>query len=415
MTARLRHEILAGISTFLTILYLFVVYPQLFASSGIEIGSAFTATVLMTAIGTLFVGVYAKSPLALGPGLGAGAFLIYSLGAGEKIPWPTVLGVVFCSAFLLFLFSLFKLRQKLIYHLPPALKIGTMAGIGLFLICIGLRELNIIARDPDTFWRFLGVGGSAHMVALFSLVLLLILYQQRVAGCYIIAILFGWAVGYYLDLFPLDRIVSWSPPSIFPIAMKVDLAAALSPGMLSSLLALFLIQIFDTSASITTLTKMSDGTEVSHLNRLVMTDGPSSMVSSLLGIGPLSFLIESSAGIKAGGRSGTTAITVAILSLATLFFFPFVSSIPLFATAPVLLVLGGTLAAEIRGLPWKNFADFAPALLTFVTIPLTFSLYAGFAFGFVSYTILKALRGQASQVHPICWILTVFFIYHFFS
>ena len=416
---KIYREVLAGISTFLTILYLFILYPQLMNAGGIDLGAAFTATVLITTLATLFMGVYGKSPIALAPGLGAGAFMVYSLAIGQQVPWPTILGFVFWSGFVIFLISVFKLRQSLINNLPPALRIGTIAGIGLFLICVGLKELEIIAPDPDIFWRFIGIGGPSHIVALLSLVLLIILYQRGIAGCYILSILFGWFIGLSWGLFPFGDIVSITPPSLFPISMNVDLSGALQWSMFGNLLALFLINIFDTSATLPMLTHeaqlMDEKGHIRYLNRQVMTDGPGSMLASLFGVGILSFLVESLAGIKAGGRTGFTAIIVSILSLGALFFFPFISSIPMFVTAPVLLMLGFLMATEIRFLKWRDFTDLVPALLSFIVIPLTFSIYIGFALAFISFTILKALRGQSSQVHPICWIITLFFIYYFFA
>ena len=415
---KLRREIVAGITTFLTILYLFILYPKMLNSGGVDLGAAFTSTVSVTILASLFVGFYSKSPIALGPGLGAGAFLVYSLHTNQNVPWPTVLALVFWVALAMFLISLFKLRQKLIYNLPHALKLGTMGGIGLFLICVGLKELGILVPDPDTFWRVQDIGTSAHAVALITLILLMILYKRQISACYILAILFASAVGYGWGLFHVDEIMAIIPPSIKPIAMDVNIADALQLPMLSSLIALFLVNIFDTSASITTLTQLSDQMDekghIRNLNKLVLTDGPGGMVAALFGVGTLSFLVESSAGIKAGGRTGLTAIIVAVCSIAALFFFPVISAIPMFAIAPVLLVVGYSMAAEIKHLNWKSFTDSVPALLTFITIPLTFSIYAGFALGFISFTILKALRGQASQVHPICWVITAFFLYNYF-
>lgn len=411
-------EILAGFSTFLTILYLFILYPQLLCAGGIDLGAAFSATVLITAISTLFMGVYGKSPIALGPGLGAGAFLVYSLAIGQHLPWSTILGFVFWSGLAIFLISIFKQRQRLINNLPQALRIGTIAGIGLFLVCIGLKELHIISQDPQTFWRFEGMGGPAHIISIMSLVLLIVLYHRGIAGCYILSILFGWFVGFGWGLFPLQGFFSSTPPSIFPISMNVDLGGALQWSMLGNLLALFLINIFDTSATLPMLSfeaeMVDEKGHFRHLDKQVLTDGPGSMVGSLFGVGIVSFLIESLAGIKAGGRTGLTSIIVAVCSLAALFFFPFISSIPMFATAPVLIMLGFIMASEIRRLKWNDFTDLVPALLAFVAIPLTFSIYVGFALGFISFTILKALRGQSKQVHPICWVITLFFLYHYF-
>jgi AGZA family xanthine/uracil permease-like MFS transporter len=403
-------EILAGISTFLTIAYLFVLYPQLLAIGGIDLGAAFTATILITAIATFCLGHFANFPLAIGPGLMGAIGLVYFVILRENLNWQTALGVVFWSGLVMCLLGLFKTRHNLATHLPEPLKIGTIGGMGLLLIAIGLKELNILSFDPNHFWKFEGIGSDSHIIAFLSLVLLLLI-RRRVIGSYIITIGFGWVMAYMWNLLPVQEEITALPPSIFPTLFELDLVSSLKSTAWPSIAALFLLNLFESSVSLRTLTKKAHLPEgkgkMLPIDPAATTDGAGTVVGAFLGTGTLSFLTESAVGIRMGGRLGWTAMTTAICSLIALAFFPFISSIPLFVTMPVLMVVGYDFLAGVMHLRWGNFTETLPALLMLLAFPLTLDLFFSFMVGFVSYVLLKILAGQARQLHPFCWLCAI--------
>jgi len=402
----MRREILAGLSTFFTMAYLLLLYPKILSEGGLDFGSALTATIATIVLSTLFLAFYAHFPVVLAPGLSIGPFLIYSVILKQHATWQTALGIVFWAGLVIFLLSLFKVRQKILLYLPPSIKSAAIGGIGLFLICVGLKDLGIFSGHLATI---------PNGIALFGLLLFFTLYYFRIDGSFLIAILACW-----LGAIPFG-LVSWNgfaalPPSIAPTLFQLDLFTPLQPQWLGIILSIILICLFDTSASLTVLAKlagkMDERGRIKNIDRIVIPDGIGSMAAALLGTGTLAFTLESSSGIKAGGRTKTTAIVAALCCLAGLFLYPLISSIPLFATVPILIAIGIFMAQEVKGIRWLEWTESIPALITLITIPITFSIYQGFAYGFVSFTLLKALKGQWKEVHPVCWALALIFAAH---
>jgi AGZA family xanthine/uracil permease-like MFS transporter len=402
----MRKEIVAGLSTFFTAAYLLLLYPQILSEGGIDFGAALTATILAIFASTLFLALYARFPALLAPGLSVGPFLVYSVIQKQHATWQIALGIVFWAGVVIFLLSLFKVRQKILLNLPPSIKSAAIAGIGLFLICIGLKDLGI----------FKGVFAIIpNAIAAFGLILFYFLHRANISSAFLITILTCWIIAIPFHLVPWNGFVSL-PSSLAPTFLQLDFRSALEFKWLGTLLSVVLICLFDTSASLTALAKLAHQVDergrIKHIDRIVIPDGLGSMLASLLGTGTLAFTLESSSGIKAGGRTAITAITAALCCLIGLFFYPLISSIPLAATAPVIIAIGIFMAQEIKAIQWKDVSEAIPAILTLITIPLTFSIYRGFAFGFVSYVLLKALKGQWKAVHPVCWILAIIFAAH---
>ncbi len=414
MSESTRKEVLAGLSTFFTLSYLFLLYPQILSEGGVDFGSALSATALISIAATLLLALIGKFPAVLAPGLSVGPYLVYSIILKQGASWQTALGIVFWAGAAIFLLTVFRIRQQILLHLPAAIKTSATCGIGLFLICVGLKNLGILIPKPFLF----SIGPlftPENGIALFGLLLLFFLYRINVSGCFLLAILVCWIAGL------LTGLASWKgfaalPPSLSPTLFKLDLLSPLSTDWLGAILTILLICLFDTTAALTVLARLSRKTNeqgrIEHLNRILLSDSLGNMAASLLGTGTLTFTLESSSGIKAGGRSGLTAATAAFCILICLFLFPLISSIPLFATAPALIAIGVFMALEAKGIAWKDPTEALPALLTLLAIPLTFNIYLGFVLGFISYPILKALFGKAKEVHPICWALALIFALH---
>jgi AGZA family xanthine/uracil permease-like MFS transporter len=402
----MRKEFLAGLSTFFTVAYLILLYPKILSEGGINFGSALTATILTITASTLFLALYADFPTLLAPGLSVGPFLVYSVIQKQHATWQIALGIVFWAGLVIFLLSLFKVRQKILLHFPSAMKSAAIGGIGLFLICVGLKNLRILDQTLLTI---------PNGIALFGLILFFTLHHFKIGAAFLVSILACWILAIPFDLASWHGLAAL-PSSLSPTLLHLNLLSSLEFEWLGTILSVILISLFDTSASLTVLSKLAHKIDqkghIKKINRIVIPDGPGSMLGALLGTGTLSFTLESSAGIKAGGRTKITAITAAVCCLIGLFFYPLISSIPLFAITPAIIAIGIFMTLEIKTIKWGKFTESVPAIITLFTIPITFSIYLGFAFGFVSYAMLKALEGEWKEVHPVCWTLAIIFAAH---
>lgn len=405
-------EILAGLSTFFTAAYLILLYPQIFSEGGIPFGAALTATILIIVIATLFLAFYANFPALLAPGLSVGPYLVYSVILKQGASWQTALGIVFWVGLFLFLLTLFKVRQKILLNLPATIKSSSIAGIGLFLILVGLKNLNVLTPAPFLF--HLGpLFTLPNLIALFGLLLFFILYRYRITSAFLISIVACWLIGLALGLSQWQGFFDF-PATLSPTFLKLDFWTPLHPHWMGTLLAVLLITLFDSTASLTVLSKLAavldEKGEIHNIDRILVPDGTGSMLAAILGTGTLTYTLESSSGIKAGGRTGITAVVAALCSLSCLFLYPMISSIPLFATAPALIAIGIFMAREIMSVKWSDWTEAIPALSTLVAIPLTFSIYNGFVSGFISFVVLKAVTNRWKEIHPICWLLSFIFI-----
>ncbi len=401
-------EIIAGLSTFFTVSYLLILYPKILAEGGIDPNAALTATILALVFGTTFLALYADFPAILAPGLSVGPFLVYSVIQKQHASWQLALGIVFWAGLIIFLLSIFKVRQKILTHLPSSIKAAASAGIGLFLICIGFKNLSDFQG---------GIFNIPNAIVLFGLALFFTLHYFRITSAFLITILACTLLAIPFGFVSYQGVVAL-PASLKTTFLQLDFLTALHPEWLGTLLTVVLICLFDTSASLTVLAKLAHKTDtkgrIQNIDRIVIPDGPSSMLAALLGTTTLAFTLESSAGIKIGGRTGVTALVAAACCLIGLFFYPLISSVPLFAIVPVIIAIGIFMLQEVRQIQWMKFSESIPALATLIAIPLTLSIYLGFAIGFVSYVLIKAILGEGKKVHPVCWIISIIFAVHLF-
>lgn len=411
----MRREFLAGLTTFFTVAYLIVLYPQILSEGGIEFGAALTATISIMVIATLFLAIYADFPAVLAPGLSVGPYLVYSVILKQGASWQTALGIVFWVGLLLFLLTLFKIRQKILLHLPPAIKSSSIAGIGIFLICVGLKNLGILIPAPLLF-KIGPLFSEANAIAFAGLALFFILYRVGISSAFLIVILGCWALGLALGLAEWNGVFAM-PANLSPTLLKLDFWSPLHAPWIGVTLSVLLISLFDSTASLTVLARLSHRCDerghIKNIDKILVPDGTGSALAALLGTGTLTYTLESSSGIKVGGRTGITAAIAACTCLFCLFMYPLISSIPLFATAPALIAIGIFMTREALQIQWRDLTEALPALLTLAAIPATFSIYNGFMVGFISFTFLKAITNRWREVHPICWLLSLIFAAYF--
>lgn len=403
-----RTEILAGVTTFLTMAYIVVVNPGILAIAGIDHGAAFVATCLAAAIGSVAMGLYANLPIALAPGMGLNAYFTFVVVKGMGVPWQVALGAVFVSGVLFLIVSILRVREWLINAIPLSLKLAIGAGIGLFLGIIGLKEMGVIAAHPATFVTLGKLSAPTTLLSCLGFILIAVLSAWRVTGAILIGIVAIAAIGIPFGLTQFKGIVDM-PPSIAPTLFQLDIAGALSLGVAVVVLTFFLVDVLDNAGTlIATMQRAGmvqpDGS-IPRLKQALIADSGGAMVGAVLGTSTTTSYIESSAGIQAGGRTGLTAVVVGVLFLLTLFLAPLATSIPAFATAPALVFVACMMTGALRSIDWDDITEYVPAVVLVLTMPFTFSIATGIGLGFIVYALLKTLAGRPEQVPGAVWVI----------
>lgn len=405
-----RKEIFAGLSTFLTMSFIVAVNPMFLSDAGIPFAAGFVATVLATAIGTAIMGLWAKWPVAVAPGMGLNAYFAYGLVLGQQFTWQQALTAVFIASVLFLIFSLSRLRSWLIGAIPKTLQAGITAGIGLFLAMIGLQGMGLVADDPDTLLRLGAMNAPELLLALLGLLMMAGFAKRGFHGGILLTILALSVVGWVTGLAEFGGIAS--RPPVASAAFALDFSQIASFGFLSVVFVLFFLDFFDTTGTLTGIAdiagkRKADGS-IEKLDRAVIADTGASVVGSLLGTSSMTTYMESATGIRAGGKTGLTAITVALLFLLCLFFEPLFASIPAFATAPALVFVAAGFLAPLRNIDWDDMAAAVPVMLMAILMPLTFSIAAGIAVGFIAYVAIHVMAGRMQDLNAGTWVITGF-------
>ncbi|WP_199611080.1 NCS2 family permease [Flocculibacter collagenilyticus] len=409
-------EILAGFTTFLTMAYIIVVNPEILSISGMDYGAVFAATCIAAAIGSLIMGLYANYPIALAPGMGLNAFFAFGVVQGMGHSWQTALGAVFLSGFIFFLLSLFRVREWIINSIPNALRFGITAGIGLFLALIGLKNAGIVVDNPATLVSLGNLTAPTSLLFAFGFFLVCALSYRKVTGAVMISIVAVTAIALMLGMIEYKGFVS-APPSIAPTFMELDIAGVLNFSLVSIVFAFLFVDLFDTSGTLIGAAQRGnlldkDG-KLPRLKKALMADSVASMNGAVLGTSSTTSYIESTAGIEAGGRTGLTAVVVAILFLLSLFFAPIAAIVPPYATAPALLYVAVLMTSGLINIDWDDITEAAPTVITAIMMPFTFSIAHGIAIGFVSYAAIKLLSGKHKELNPAIAIIAGLFILKF--
>ncbi|WP_425055620.1 NCS2 family permease [Pseudomonas abyssi] len=411
--SNVRTEVLAGVTTFLTMAYIIFVNPMMMADAGIDPGAAFVATCLAAAIGSLVMGLWANYPIALAPGMGLNAFFSYTVVGSMGYSWQVALGAVFLSGFLFFLLSLFRIREWIIDSIPLPLRSAIAAGIGLFLALIALKSAGLVADHPVTLVTMGDLGQPEPLLAAAGFAVIVALSYRKVTGAVMIGILLVTAASFLLGLSHLDGLVS-TPPSLKPTFLELDIKGALEVGLLSVVFAFLFVDLFDTSGTLIGVAQKANLVEADgkmpRLGRALMADSTATMAGAALGTSTTTSYIESTAGISAGGRTGLTACVVALLFLLSMFFSPLATAVPGYATAPALLFVAVLMTHGLVQINWDDLTEAAPVVVTALAMPLTFSIANGIALGFISWTVIKLLAGRWRDLNPSLYILAALFV-----
>ncbi|MEG1078929.1 MAG: NCS2 family permease [Pseudomonas sp.] len=408
-----RTEILAGVTTFLAMAYILFVNPNIMADAGIDHGAAFVATCIAAALGCLLMGLYANWPVGLAPGMGLNAFFTYTVVLHMGHTWQVALGAVFISAVLFFLLSIFRIREWIVNSIPLPLRSAIAAGIGLFLALIALHNAGIVVDNQATLVGLGDLKQPAPILATLGFFLIVALEALKVRGAVLIGILAVTVASIGLGFTPFAGVVSM-PPSLAPTFLQLDIKGALDVGLISVIFAFLFVDLFDNSGTLIGVAKRAglmrkDG-HMPKMGRALIADSTAAMAGSLLGTSTTTSYIESAAGVSAGGRTGLTAIVVAILFLLALFFAPLAGSVPAFATAPALLFVAVLMASGLAEINWDDVTEAAPVVITALAMPLTYSIANGIAFGFISWTAIKLLSGRRRDLNPALVILSILFV-----
>jgi len=411
-----RTEILAGVTTFLTMAYIVVVNPGILAAAGIDHGAAFVATCLAAAIGSVAMGLYANLPIALAPGMGINAYFTFVVVKGMGVPWQVALGAVFISGLLFLVVSLLRVREWVINAIPLSLKLAIGAGIGLFLGIIGLKEMGVVVAHPATFVTLGNLSAPTTLLSCLGFLLIAGLAAKRVPGAILIGIIATALIGIPFGLTTFQGVVAM-PPSIAPTLFQLDIAGALSLGVVVVVMTFFLVDVLDNAGTlIATMQRAGllrpDGS-IPRLRQALVADSGGAMIGAVLGTSTTVSYIESSAGIQAGGRTGLTAVVVGLLFLLTLFFAPLATAIPAFATAPALVFVACMMAGALRDIDWDQETEYVPAVVVALGMPFTFSITTGIGLGFIVYAVLKTIAGRVTEVPGAVWVIAAMCVIKF--
>lgn len=411
-----RTEILAGVTTFMTMAYIIFVNPQILADAGMDRGAVFVATCLAAALASALMGLYANYPIALAPGMGLNAYFTYGVVLGMGHSWETALGAVFLSGILFLIVSLTRIREWVIDSIPLSLKLAIAAGIGMFLAIIGLKSAGIIQGNEATLVTLGDLKSLPVVLAVIGFLVMVALDARGIPGAIIIGILTLTAAGIALGVNSFGGVVSM-PPSIAPVFLKLDILGALEVGLIAIVFTFFFVDVFDNTGTLVGVAHKAglvgpDG-KLPRVRRALTVDSTAAMAGALLGTSTTTSYIESAAGVNAGGRTGLVAVTVAVLFLAALFFAPLAGSIPAFATAPALVYVACIMMSSVKEIDFSDVTEYAPAIITIAAMPLTFSIAHGIAFGFITYAGIKLLAGRLSDIKPAVAILAVLFVLKF--
>ncbi|MBN6189363.1 NCS2 family permease [Aneurinibacillus sp. BA2021] len=404
-------EWLAGITTFLTMVYIVVVNPAILSSAGVPFDQVFMATVIAAVIGTLCMALFANYPIAIAPGMGMNAYFA-SVVATHGISYQTVFGAVFLAGLLFLLLTFTSLRETLIQSIPAPLKYGITSGIGLFIAFIGLKMSGIVVPNQATLVSFGDLHQPVTLLSLLGLFITLILIARNVHGALFIGMAVTAIIGYIMGLLKFDGIVSVPPAPVF---FDMDVAGVFSHGLYTIVFAFLLVTIFDTTGTMIGVAEqagiLKDG-KLPRVKSALMADALATTAGATLGTTPSSAYIESSTGVAAGGRTGLTSLVVAILFLVSIFFSPVISAISSLPaiTAPVLIIVGCFMMEGLARIDWKTFDEAFPAFAIILSMPLTSSIATGIAIGFITYPLMKLVSGKGKEVHPLLYIFGIIFI-----
>ena len=409
-----RTEVLAGLTTFLTMAYIIFVNPSILGDAGMPKDAVFVATCVAAAVGTLIMGLYANFPIGLAPGMGLNAYFAYGVVQGMGFPWQAALGAVFISGCCFMIVSLLRIREQIMNAIPASLRIAIPAGVGLFLALISLKNSGIVVSSPATFVTMGDLHKPAPILAIIGFLVIVALDRLRVTGALLIGIMTVTVLSFFFGGNEFHGVVS-APPSIAPTFMQLDIVGAISRGLFTVVMVFFLVELFDATGTLMGVAQraglMKDGKLPKNMNKALLADSGAIIAGSVMGTSSTTAFIESAAGVQAGGRTGLTSVTVAILFLAALFIAPLAGVVPGYATAPALFFVACLMLRELAEVNWAETTESVPAVVTALVMPFTYSIANGLALGFISYAGLKLLTGKYKEVSAMIWCVAGVFLF----
>ncbi len=413
-----RTEVIAGVTTFLTMAYIIFVNPQILATTGMDQSAVFVATCLAAALGSGIMALYANWPIAMAPGMGLNAFFAFTVVGTLGFTWQQALGAVFISGVIFVILTVTGIRRWLVDGIPHSMRSAIAAGIGLFLGIIALKNAGIVVTSEATSVTLGHMTAPAPILALVGFFIIAALDSLKVTGAILIGILVVTLISITLGYSEFGGLVS-APPSIAPTFFQLDIFGALGLGLLQVVLVFVLVEVFDATGTLIGVAKRAGlltegpGNTNPQLGKALLADSSAIVAGSMLGTSSTTAYVESASGVQAGGRTGFTALVVAGLFLLALFFAPLAGSVPAYATAPALLFVACLMARELVEVNWDDITEAAPAALTAMMMPFTYSIANGLAFGFISYAALKLFTGRAREVHAATWVVAGLFLIRF--
>lgn len=404
----IKQEIIGGITSFLAMAYIIFVNPAILSTTGMDKGALISVTIIATTIGTLISGFWGKAPMVIGPGMGLNAFFTFTLVLGKGIPWQDALGVVFISGVFFMILALGGIREKLANAIPKSVSISAAAGIGLFIALIGLKSMGVIVPSPATMVT-LGKFTPEMILALFGLALMAILEMRNIKGGILISIIITTIIGAFLGFVNTPTSIMAMPPSIAPIAFKLNILGALKLSLIGPIFSFMFIDLFDSLGFLMACCREmgfeNEKGEMKELGRMLHSDVASTIIGAFLGTSTMTTLAESATGIAAGARTGLAAIVTSILLIFSLFFTPLVAIVPIFAVAPAMVMVGVFMFRNVRFIDFSDIKIAATAFITMVMMPLTYSISLGLSFGFVAYIIFHIGTGEIKKISPTLWFI----------
>lgn len=407
-----RQELLAGVTTFMTMSYVVIVNPRILADAGMPVDGVLFATCVSAALATLIMGLWANYPIALAPGMSLNAYFTYSVVIGRGVPWQTALGVVFLSGVLFLLLTLTKLREQIVNGIPDCLKYGTAGGIGLFIAFIGLRNAQIVIPNKATIVGMGHIGDPQVLLASAGLIFIAILMARRIGSAILLGIVAITLAGIPLGLahWP-EHFFSLPHPS--GTLLKLDLRSASKIGLGELMFVFFFVDLFDNVGTLVGVCEEGGflrGGKLPRASRALLADAFGTIFGALTGTSTVTSYIESAAGVAAGARTGLGNIIIAALFLVAMFCAPLVAAIPTYATAPALILVGALMCGSLARVQWDDFSSAFPAFITLVATPFTFSIATGLSLGLLSFTFIKVGTGKHREISPLIWVLSVLFL-----
>jgi adenine/guanine/hypoxanthine permease len=412
-----RTEFIAGITTFLTMVYIVFVNPAILSASGMDKGAVFTATCIAAAVSTLVMALYANYPIALAPGMGLNAFFAFTVVLGAyKFTWQQALAAVFCSGVIFFLISIFNIREYIINSIPKNLKFAISAGVGLFLGIIALENAKIVVAHKETLVTLGDLKLWPAILCLLGFIVIVALNYRKVIGGTLIGILLVSVIGLPLGLAKFSGIVD-VPPSLAPTFLQLDFSRVTELTFLIVVFSFLLVDLFDNAGTLIGVTQragfLDKEGKLPRMKQALVADSFAAMFGSLIGTSTTTSYIESAAGVSAGGRTGLTAVFVAIFFLLALFFSPLADMIPAYASAAALLFVACVMTRGLAEMDWDDITEYAPAVVCAISMPLTYSIATGIGLGFITYALAKIIAGKFTEAKPAVVILAIVFAIRF--